>query len=366
MTRTAFLAALEQLLAPLPEAERKDALSYYEDYLDAAGPEKEAQAIAELGTPEEVAHKILEEQAPADSSAAPASHAPRSRWRMVLGGGLAVLAICIFLFQYSKAAPVPPVGSTSPASELPAPSAEVSAESTQPQAVDPVSAADGLTFSLSAEMVHEKLSLKLDYGSVLFVVDPNASDITLQFDGFRTRYLTHSSEKAGTTEFSYHIPKYNALPDSDSALLTITVPENILHEVDIDLAMGNVDLGTLSLDELDLELAMGDVSADSLTVKDADFDLAMGGCRIDHLSAPEFDAELAMGDCTIGLLSGAQDVNISVTLGKAALTLEGSASDYTLVTNGLMGTSTQDGKANPSRKISLSSTTGNFSISYAN
>ena len=104
-------------------------------------------------------------------------------------------------------------------------------------------------------MVHDKLSLKLDYGTVLFVVDPNASDITLQFDGFRTRYLTHSSEKAGTTEFSYHIPKYNALPDSDSALLTITVPENILHEVDIDLAMGDVDLGTLSLDELDLDLA---------------------------------------------------------------------------------------------------------------
>ena len=50
MTRTAFLAALEQLLAPLPEAERKDALSYYEDYLDAAGPEKETQAIAELGS----------------------------------------------------------------------------------------------------------------------------------------------------------------------------------------------------------------------------------------------------------------------------------------------------------------------------
>ena len=368
MTRTAFLAALEQLLAPLPEAERKDALSYYEDYLDAAGPEKEAQAIAELGTPEEVAHKILEEQAPADSSAAPASpaHKPRSTWRMVLGGGLAVLAICIFLFQYSKAAPVPPVGSTSPASELPAPSAEVSAESTQPQAVDPVSAADGLTFSLSADMVHEKLSLELDYGTVLFVVDPNASDITLQFDGFRTRYLTHSSEKAGTTEFSYHIPKYSALPDSDSALLTITVPENILHEVDIDLAMGDVDLGTLSLDELDLELAMGSVSADSLTVKDADFDLAMGDCHIDHLTAPEFDAELAMGDCTIGMLSGAQDVSISVITGDTDLTLEGSASDYLLVTNELKGTSIHDGKANTSRKISLDSVTGNLSISYTN
>lgn len=368
MTRTAFLAALEQLLAPLPEAERKDALSYYEDYLDAAGPENEARAIAELGSPEEVARKILDEQTPADSSAAPASpvRKPRSRWRMVLGGGLAVLVLACFFFQHSKATPVQPVEPISPSSEIPASSAEPAAESSSTQPTVPVSTPDGLTFSLSAEMVSDKLSLELDYGTILFVVDPNASDITLQFDGFRTRYLTHSNKKDGTAEFSYHVPKYYALPDIDSAVLTITAPENILHKVDIDLAMGDVDLGTLSVEELDLELAMGGVSADSLTVKDADFDLAMGDCHIDHLTAPEFDAELAMGDCTIGMLSGAQDVNISVTLGKAALTLEGSASDYTLVTNGLMGSSIQDGKANPSRKISLSTTTGDFSISYTN
>ena len=105
MTRTAFLAALEQLLAPLPEAERKDALSYYEDYLDAAGPENEARAIAELGSPEEVARKILDEQSPQGVSAAPASPArkPHSRWRMVLGGGLAVLVLACFFFQHSKA-----------------------------------------------------------------------------------------------------------------------------------------------------------------------------------------------------------------------------------------------------------------------
>ena len=366
MTRTAFLAALEQLLAPLPEAERKDALSYYEDYLDAAGPENEARAIAELGSPEEVARKILDEQSPQGASTAPASPAPRSRWRMVLGGGLAVLVLACFFFQHSKATPVQPVEPISPSSEIPASSAEVPAESSSTQPAAPVSTSDGLTFSLSAEMVSDELSLTLDYGTVLFVVDPNASDITLQFDGFRTRYLTHSNKKDGTAEFSYHIPKYNALPDSDSALLTITVPENILHEVDIDLAMGDVDLGTLSLDELDLELAMGSVSADSLTVKDADFDLAMGGCRIDHLTAPEFDAEIAVGDCTIGMLSGAQDVSISVITGDTDLTLEGSASDYYLVTNGLMGTSIHDGKANTSRKISLSSTTGDFSVSYAN
>ena len=366
MTRTAFLAALEQLLAPLPEAERKDALSYYEDYLDAAGPENEARAIAELGNPEEVARKILDEQTPAGSSAAPASPAPRSRWCMVLGGGLAVLVLACFFFQHSKATPVQPVESISPSSEIPVSSAEVPAESASTQPAAPVSTSDGLTFSLSAEMVSDELSLKLDYGTVLFVVDPNASDITLQFDGFRTRYLTHSNKKDGTAEFSYHVPKYYALPDIDSAVLTITAPENILHEIDIDLAMGDVDLGTLSVEELDLELAMGSVSADSLTVKEADFSLAMGSCHIDHLTAPEFDAELAVGDCTIGMLSGAQDVSISAITGDTDLTLEGSASDYLLVTNELKGTSIHDGKANTSRKISLSSTTGNLSISYTN
>lgn len=349
MTRTAFLAALEQLLAPLPEAERKDALSYYEDYLDAAGPENEARAIAELGSPEEVARKILDEQTPADSSAAPASpvRKPRSRWRMVLGGGLAVLVLACFFFQHSKATPVQPVEPISPSSEIPASSAEPAAESSSTQPTVPVSTPDGLTFSLSAEMVSDKLSLELDYSTILFVVDPNASDITLQFDGFRTRYLTHSNKKDGTAEFSYHVPKYYALPDIDSAVLTITAPENILHKVDIDLAMGDVDLGTLSVEELDLELAMGD-------------------CHIDHLTAPEFDAELAMGDCTIGMLSGAQDVSISVITGDTDLTLEGSASDYLLVTNELKGTSIHDGKANTSRKISLDSVTGNLSISYTN
>lgn len=368
MTRTAFLAALEQLLAPLPEAERKDALSYYEDYLDAAGPENEARAIAELGSPEEVARKILDEQTPADNASTPVSPArkPRSHWRMVLGGGLAVLVLVCFFFQHSKTTPVQPVESISPASEIPASSVETAAESASTQPADPVSTSDGLTFSLSAEMVSDKLSLTLDYGTIVFVVDPNVSDITLQFDGFRTRYLTHSNKKDGTAEFSYHVPKYYAFPDIDSAVLTITVPENILHKVDIDLAMGDVDLGTLSVEELDLELAMGDVIANSLTVKDADFNLAMGDCHIDYLSAPEFDAELAMGDCTIGMLSGAQNVNISVITGDTDLTLEGSASDYFLVTNGLTGTSIQDGKANTSRKISLDSVTGDFSISYAN
>ena len=115
MTRTEFLAALEQLLASLPEDERKDALAYYEDYLDAAGPNNEAQAIAELGTPEEVARKILDEQSEPSSKSPSAPTAPvhpvrkvLNHGRMILGGCVAVLVLCLFFFQHSKATPVQP------------------------------------------------------------------------------------------------------------------------------------------------------------------------------------------------------------------------------------------------------------------
>ena len=177
MTRTAFLAALEQLLAPLPEAERKDALSYYEDYLDAAGPENEARAIAELGSPEEVARKILDEQSPQGTSAAPASPTPRSRWRMVLGGGLAVLVLACFFFQHSKATPVQPVEPASSAAD----SSSVPEEASSTYLAVPADTvplpipADDLgesTLQIPLEKLDQELKLSLNYGSVTFVTDP--------------------------------------------------------------------------------------------------------------------------------------------------------------------------------------------------
>ena len=55
MTRQEYMQQLAALLAAMPEAERRDALDYYEEYFDAAGPEKEAQTIQELGSPQNVA-----------------------------------------------------------------------------------------------------------------------------------------------------------------------------------------------------------------------------------------------------------------------------------------------------------------------
>ena len=55
MTRDAFMRELEYLLQDVQDDENEEALQYYRDYFDEAGPENEEQVIREFGSPERVA-----------------------------------------------------------------------------------------------------------------------------------------------------------------------------------------------------------------------------------------------------------------------------------------------------------------------
>lgn len=58
MARKEFMEHLEKLLWDISENERREALQYYEDYLDDAGEENEEQVLKDLGSPVQVAQKI--------------------------------------------------------------------------------------------------------------------------------------------------------------------------------------------------------------------------------------------------------------------------------------------------------------------
>lgn len=60
MTKYDYMNQLAALLQDLPVEERVDALKYYQGYLDEAGPENEADAMKQLGSPQEVAARIKE------------------------------------------------------------------------------------------------------------------------------------------------------------------------------------------------------------------------------------------------------------------------------------------------------------------
>ena len=122
----------------------------------------------------------------------PPARKPRSTWRMVLGGGLAVLVLACFFFQHSKATPVQPVEPASPAAD----SSSVPEESNSTHLAVPADTvpltipADDLgesTLQIPLEKLDQELKLSLNYGSVTFVTDPSLTSdkyATFQFDNF--------------------------------------------------------------------------------------------------------------------------------------------------------------------------------------
>lgn len=61
MNKEDFLKRLEDALTDVSEGEKAEALQYYRDYFEDAGPDKEEEVLASLGAPEEVARNIKEE-----------------------------------------------------------------------------------------------------------------------------------------------------------------------------------------------------------------------------------------------------------------------------------------------------------------
>ena len=59
MTKTEYLAKLTKYLRKLPQKDYEEVLEYFMEYFEEAGPENEAQVIAELGTPKEAAHEVI-------------------------------------------------------------------------------------------------------------------------------------------------------------------------------------------------------------------------------------------------------------------------------------------------------------------
>ena len=59
MTRTEYLAELEKYLKKLPRKDYEETMDYFTEYFDEVGPEGEAAAIADLGSPKEAAHEIM-------------------------------------------------------------------------------------------------------------------------------------------------------------------------------------------------------------------------------------------------------------------------------------------------------------------
>lgn len=352
MTRQEYMQQLAALLAAMPEAERRDALDYYEEYFDAAGPEKEAQTIQELGSPQNVAEKIWEGTGAQFGTPMPDNSMPEQgsrRRKSPVWIVLAILAILIVVllvfngffkivtkYQYSiaesaTAEEVPPQETTGEATENMDESTDentetaITKESTKSESTNRL---ESSTMTLDAKQA-QTMVLDLDCGEVAFVRSNAADEITLRFENFYSGWLERTVDESGFS-VRYKIPKGYISGSDPTPTLSIALPEIELEQIELNLNLGSADLGTLKAKSIQADLALGSLYADELQTGQLDATLALGSAELGTVQAERVTIENAQGDVTISRLVGASQVQVTDQLGNIALTLGEKADGYSV------------------------------------
>lgn len=356
MTRQEYMQQLAALLAAMPEAERRDALDYYEEYFDAAGPEKEAQTIQELGSPRNVAEKIWEGTGAQSGTPMPDNSMPEQgsrRRKSPVWIVLAILAILIVVllvfigsfkivtkYQYSiaesaTAEEVPPQEATGEAAGGTTENMDESTDENTETAITKESAKsestnrlESSTMTLDAKQV-QTMVLDLDCGEVAFVRSNAADEITLRFENFYSDWLERTVDE-DSFKVRYKIPKGYIFGSDPTPALSIALPEIELEQIELNLNLGSADLGTLKAKSIQADLALGSLYADELQTGQLDATLALGSAELGTVQAECVTIEDAQGDVTISRLVGASQVQVTDQLGNIALTLGEKADGYSV------------------------------------
>lgn len=361
MTRQEYMQQLAALLAAMPEAERRDALDYYEEYFDAAGPEKEAQTIQELGSPQNVAEKMIWEGTgaqfgtPMPDNSMPEQGSRRRKspvWIVLAILAILIVVLLVFIgsfkivtkYQYSiaesaTAEEVPPQETTGEANgEAAGGTTENMDESTDENtetAITRESAKsestnrlESSTMTLDAKQV-QTMVLDLDCGEVAFVRSNAADEITLRFENFYSDWLERTVDESGFS-VRYKIPKGYISGSDPTPTLSIALPEIELEQIELNLNLGSADLGTLKAKSIQADLALGSLYADELQTGQLDATLALGSAELGTVQAECVTIENAQGDVTISRLVGVSQVQVTDQLGNIALTLGEKADGYSV------------------------------------
>ncbi len=398
MNKQTYLAKLAQLLAPLPEQERQDALNYYEEYFDAAGPEAEDATAAELGDPADAARKILEgeglmldsaQAAAGESSDAadtaqdaapqptgenppttkpklhgPAAIPPVMGVLLALAAVLVVVCVLLIGFFGVRRSSIADTAETfvvsaveqsqdaDPTTETPD-SENVEESGTAAEgSSDPVDDNNPHTMGMSFDNITpQDAVLDIDYGRLTIVIDPGATSAALHCENVYNKRLDVTYTENEPLTIRYKVPTNCDLSSEPEPEFVLSVPDaETFHfkKLSITSAMGDVEFDnneTITADSIELNLAMGDFTCSTVEAENFNATVSMGNFTGGLVQSSSFTAEVAMGNFDLGRLESVKTCTVKAGMGNIGLTVDGKADDYTLDLQASMGEVAFNGKA---------------------
>ena len=398
MNKQTYLAKLAQLLAPLPEQERQDALNYYEEYFDAAGPEAEDVTADELGDPADAARKILEgeglmldsaQAAAGESSDAadtaqdaapqptgenppttkpklhgPAAIPPVMGVLLALAAVLVVVCVLLIGFFGVRRSSIADTAETfvvsaveqsqdaDPTTETPD-SENVEESGTAAEgSSDPVDDNNPHTMGMSfGSITPQDAVLDIDYGRLTIVIDPGATSAALHCENVYNKRLDVTYTENEPLTIRYKVPANCDLSSEPEPEFVLSVPDTeTFHfkRLSITSAMSDVEFDnneTITADSIELNLAMGDFTCSTVEAENFNATVSMGNFTGGLVQSSSFTAEIAMGNFDLGRLESSKICTVKAGMGNIGLTVDGKADDYTLDLQAPMGEVAFNGKA---------------------
>ena len=398
MNKQTYLAKLAQLLAPLPEQERQDALNYYEEYFDAAGPDAEDATAAELGDPADAARKILEGEgltldstAPAaagesdhaagtaaqdtaahlagETAAKPAFHGPAAIppvLGVLLALATALVVVCVLLIGFFGVrrssiantaetfvvSAVEQSQDADPTTETPD-SENVEESGTAAEgSSDPVDDNSPHTMDMSFDSITpQDAVLDIDYGRLTIVIDPGAASVALHCENIYSKRFDITYTENEPLTIRYKVPANCDLSSEPEPEFVLSVPDaDTFHfkALTIHSAMSDVEFDnneTITADSIELNLAMGDFTCSTVEAENFNATVSMGNFTGGLVQSSSFTTEVAMGNFDLGRLESAKTCTVKAGMGNIGLTVDGKPDDYTLDLQASMGKVAFNGKA---------------------
>ncbi len=374
MSREEFLGELEKLLADLPEDERKDALSYYYDYLDGSDADEISERISSLGTPKELADKIrlasddtnviegeftetgysdsiddtrnvpdkYTQIAECDSDVSGGPEKKYNIFGITITKSVLILLIILLVFiipmilsvlrgigHIGRGIARGVFGPVSITSEVISDikdafsSAANSGSNTDKESDSAVSTSGNLSkVSLGAAANIKKWDI--DAGAVDFTIKESSDgNIYVEYD---SRLKTEIRADSDTLKVKTENKKSAAF---DKRTVIVYVPDDMnLKDVDINAGAGILVCDvSFETDDMDLELGAGEMQFDKVKTGKADIDLGAGKISFTEFIAKNADIKVAMGDLA---LSGdiTDSLSLDCGMGNAALNLSSKESEH--------------------------------------
>ena len=345
MDKNAYLKELSRHLSRrMPEREREDTLRWYEEYFQEAGPEREAEVIEELGSPETVARRVAEE-----GSWTQEKRRGRSRGMIVGTAAAAVLliaALCVGIWgTLLRTTPDDPAAGPGVSTDQQDPDGTYGVPH---QAGSPESATDpepsqnpesspepgpGQSQSLGGEPVQTldaftEIETQVAVGDVI-IRRGTEFQIEVTFEGtvrgepYRIEY-----EVTDGTLNIVSFPKHHNDNDGDcSGQVLVTIPEDTtLEEIKISLGVGDVTLRELSVDEAELETGVGNLSVIDTAAGEVELETGVGDVKISGIPAATMELATGVGNVTARLDCSPEECSWMLTSGVGSIQVDGATS----------------------------------------